>query len=56
MSQSMHKTRSPFSAKAVANAAQTDVLPVPPLPDRIVITSPMTAPPFCWISEFIIKE
>jgi hypothetical protein len=36
----MHKTRSPDWAKAVAIPAQTDVFPVPPLPDRTARTSP----------------
>jgi hypothetical protein len=43
MSQSMHSTFSPCFAKEVATAAQTEVFPVPPLPDRKAINSPNCA-------------
>jgi hypothetical protein len=42
----MHRTLAPDSARAVATPAQTDVFPVPPLPDSTAINSPTVIPPF----------
>ena len=39
-SQSMHRTRFPSIARAVARAAQREVFPVPPFPDTTAKSSP----------------